>query len=778
MENRNLEIAYAALLHDIGKFYQRTTNSSLLNSQEMDCTPIHNNGYHTHIHSGYTAKFFHDYLQLNGQLEKASSAHHINDDSIFDSIIRNADRIASEIDRNDENFDYEDNHKKTRYQYITSRLSSIMGNIDFGKEIYNSKFKLSSIDHCLNPSKNLVEKNTIESIDEYQTLFEQFTNDVNLDNLLIGKPTPYKFHRMYSLLYKYTTLTPSSTYETNNQTVSLFDHLKLTTAIASCLAQNNSQRFYMLEFDVSGIQKFIYQITEGADTKTSISKSLRGRSAFVSLITNAITYTILNKFKLSQANIIFNTGGGALLLLPYLENTEKIVNEEFNNITKELYKRFNTSLSVVYAIEELDKFELSNFKTEKALALKSKLEEAKLKKYRPIIDDNFCVEPLEDKEICELCGQHYVSENHKCKNCIDIINISDFYTKHDKFTIFYSTTTDKDSFMDLGFIKIYFFEDLPHEFINKQEFYYIDAVNHFNEGNVKLVANLVPKENDKILSFEEISQALDKTYGDQKLGVLKMDVDNLGAIFSFGLKQGKNENTTLQRSLSKYLTLSRFIEFFFGYKLKQICIDLSKELQIKYENIFYINYAGGDDLVILGPIYGILQLTNRIHNEFKDFVQNPNITLSAGIHIQNPKKPIRFGIQMADKSLESSKSFKKNNYTSKNSVTIMDSTISFEEFSQTLTKIETYRNYINDSKNPLSRTGFYNIMSHMDGKNLNEYFSIIPIIQYALYRQINDDYQNLRKEILQDLVTLKNEDALSKQVTIMKLIILFTREVN
>lgn len=69
-------------------------------------------------------------------------------------------------------------------------------------------------------------------------------------------------------------------------------------------------------------------------------------------------------------------------------------------------------------------------------------------------------------------------------------------------------------------------------------------------------------------------------------------------------------------------------------------------------------------------------------------------------------------------------------------------------------------------------------MSHMDGKNLNEYFSIIPIIQYALYRQINDDYQNLRKEILQDLVTLKNEDALSKQVTIMKLIILFTREVN
>ena len=232
----NLNIAYAALLHDIGKFYQRTTKISLLNSQEIASTPIHANGYHTHIHSGYTAKFFHDYLHLNDQLEKASSGHHINEVDEFDSIIRDADRIASKIDRNDENFDFEENHKKTRYQYITSRLSSIMGNIDFGQTIYDSKFKLTSIDQCMNPCRNNIEQNTIESIEEYKKLFAQFIEEIKFDNLLIGKPTPYKYHRMYSLLYKYTTLIPSSTYETNNQTVSLFDHLKLTTAIASCLS--------------------------------------------------------------------------------------------------------------------------------------------------------------------------------------------------------------------------------------------------------------------------------------------------------------------------------------------------------------------------------------------------------------------------------------------------------------------------------------------------------------------------------------------------------------
>lgn len=201
----------------------------------------------------------------------------------------------------------------------------------------------------------------------------------------------------------------------------------------------------------------------------------------------------------------------------------------------------------------------------------------------------------------------------------------------------------------------------------------------------------------------------------------------------------------MQRSLSKYLTLSRFIELFFGYKLKQICLDLSKKLQNKNENIFYINYAGGDDLVILGPIYGILQLANKIHIEFKEFVQNPNITLSAGIHIQNPKKPIRFGIKMADNALEASKSYVKDN-RSKNAITIMNSTFSFEELPNILNKIETYRGYLNDKTNPLSRTGFYNIMSHMDNKTLDEYYSTIPIIQYSLYRQIDNSHETLRKK--------------------------------
>lgn len=64
---------------------------------------------------------------------------------------------------------------------------------------------------------------------------------------------------MYALLKEYITTTPASTMESPKSSVSLFDHSKLTAAIASCihLNKNNDTNFTMVEFDVSGIQNFI-----------------------------------------------------------------------------------------------------------------------------------------------------------------------------------------------------------------------------------------------------------------------------------------------------------------------------------------------------------------------------------------------------------------------------------------------------------------------------------------------------------------------------------------
>ena len=47
-----IDVAYGALLHDIGKFYQRTYENSDLSKRELETTRYHKNGnYHSHLHS-------------------------------------------------------------------------------------------------------------------------------------------------------------------------------------------------------------------------------------------------------------------------------------------------------------------------------------------------------------------------------------------------------------------------------------------------------------------------------------------------------------------------------------------------------------------------------------------------------------------------------------------------------------------------------------------------------------------------------------------------------
>ena len=81
------------------------------------------------------------------------------------------------------------------------------------------------------------------------------------------------------------------------------------------------------------------------------------------------------------------------------------------------------------------------------------------------------------------------------------------------------------------------------------------------------------------------------------------------------------------------------METFFGYHLIHICEKVSKELisNIKEntdnDNMFYINYAGGDDLVIIGPASGILLLAKEINHSFHQYTSNKNLNISGGITI-------------------------------------------------------------------------------------------------------------------------------------------------
>lgn len=773
-----IDVAYGALLHDIGKFYQRTYEKSDLSKRELETTRYHKNGnYHSHLHSGYTSRFLNKYLEMNNEFEKLTSEHHhIDESEHFLNIIKKADQIASAIDRQDELKDNEAENKKG--SFITARLYSVLSEVDFGKEKNdNSIFSLSTRDQMNTPDANFVRKSLKESVDEYKILFDEFADEIEKNIYLKKRVNFIAYNYMYNLLNKYLVTVPASTYGGVKSAVSLFDHLKISSAIASCLYDKtcyDQEMFYMLEIDVSGIQSFIYQVVEGSGTKPGLSKALRGRSILVGLITNAISYAFLNEFGLTVSNILFNTGGGSMILLPYNQSIEKRVMDLSKKIRKSLFDFFQTDITFVNAMLPVNKKELETFQTDKAIELKSLLGRNKMRKYQDIIDDaDFFFDKIDFNSKCNTCGR--VSKSEQCFICKMVEKISQIYTKNESFGIVYDFNKTIDikniETLDLGFVRLLFINDKSY-LIDDEISWYVDSINNFGFGNEIMTANDVPldKDSNTILSFEKILKLTPEEYGDKKLAILKMDVDNLGGIFAFGLKA--SDEPRVQRSISKYVTMSRLMEFFFGHEIKNICREVSLKIneniddKVKNGTMFYINYAGGDDLVIIGSAYSIVELALEIHKRFTEFTNNKNITISGGINFQNDKKPIRFGVQMAEEALSMSKD------GDKNAITLLNTTVPFVEFEELLVEVKEICKFILEGK--LSRTMLFNLMSNIRDKSYMEFVCLIPRIQYILYRNVKD--QKLLDSMRYRLTKVKTDIDVKYYVLILKLVMLFTRE--
>lgn len=288
-----------------------------------------------------------------------------------------------------------------------------------------------------------------------------------------------------------------------------------------------------------------------------------------------------------------------------------------------------------------------------------------------------------------------------------------------------------------------------------------------------MTANDVPldKDSNTILSFEKILKLTPEEYGDKKLAILKMDVDNLGAIFAFGLRNAAKNRK--QRSISKYVTMSRLINFFFEHEIKNICRDVSVKVnkdidsKVSNETMFYINYAGGDDLVIIGSAYSIVMLSLEIYKRFKKFAGNEYITISGGINFQSDKKPIRFGVQEAEKALSMSKEGEKN------AITLLNTTISFKDYEDILDEVFMMYDWLKDQK--ISRTMLYNILLLIkNNNNYIQFISLIPRIQYTLFRLVSDE--EVLKKMRMQINIISDNKAVKEYILKLKLVMLFTRD--
>jgi CRISPR-associated protein Csm1 len=137
----------------------------------------------------------------------------------------------------------------------------------------------------------------------------------------------------------------------------------------------------------------------------------------------------------------------------------------------------------------------------------------------------------------------------------------------------------------------------------------------------------------------------DGTLGSQLLGVLRADVDRLGALFRWGIGEVK--------SLSRLATLSRMTDLFFSGWVNETLTSPSED---KPFDRIYTVYSGGDDLCLVGPWDTVLAFARHIAIAFERYVaHNPNVTLSAAVTVTKPKFPIALSAHQAGERLDEAK---------------------------------------------------------------------------------------------------------------------------
>ncbi|MBW6480335.1 MAG: hypothetical protein K0B37_12980, partial [Bacteroidales bacterium] len=265
-----------------------------------------------------------------------------------------------------------------------------------------------------------------------------------------------------------------------------------------------------------------------------------------------------------------------------------------------------------------------------------------------------------------------------------------------------------------------------------------------------------------------------------QMGILRLDVDNLGSIFGLGLG-----NLT---SFSRIATLSREFNLFFS--------GFINELAAKYK--LYVTYSGGDDAFLIGSWYNVLHFAKELHQDFKKFTCfNPDITFSAGIFICDSNYPIAKFAEKAAELEEQSKNFiDPETGQMKNAVTVFDHTLPWDKYCAMIDFAEKLLSYTNTEeardKSKLARSLVHRILrlikACLDSKgkvDTNKLYRNVAQLHYLFARHgFNEEniakaQEGLAKDIISLILKNFSQPGLIKDYLIpTNYVVLKTRKIN
>ncbi|MDT0740574.1 type III-A CRISPR-associated protein Cas10/Csm1 [Staphylococcus chromogenes] len=630
--DKKTTLMYGALLHDIGKIIYRSNHHSFTKG----------------THSKLGAQFLKQFPEFNQKDILESVAYHhykelyraklSHDSNAYITYI--ADNIASGIDRRDDVEEGNNEEKNQKFSFDKSTplysVFNIINEQQHGKT--EGKLKFENEKHLSYP----VEQSLTYTNGVYTKLLNDMTEDFRNKLKFQNDFFPSMLQWSESLWQ----FVPSSTNTNQLIDISLYDHSRITCAIAACIYDylsekevtdykselfanyNKTKAFYqteafvLLSMDMSGIQDFIYNISGN-----KALKSLRSRSFYLEIMLEVIVDQLLDNLQLSRANLLYTGGGHAYLILPNTEKLKKEIKNFHNNVKNWLMKEFIIDLSLSIAYEPCTGEDLmnSNGKYKDIWRnLSQKLSDEKSHKYNA--GDIKHINKLHthgDRE-CKEClrSDTKINDEGLCSVCAGIINISNDLRDKSFFILSQQGKLKMPFDLSLSVVDYHEAESLA----KKDSSIRIYSKNKPFVGS-GIATNLWMCDYDYASTHSEtidkgIGNYVIRDKGIKRLGVVRADVDNLGQTFINGIPERYN-------SLSRTATLSRQLSLFFKYELN---------LLLEGYQVTAI-YSGGDDLFLIGAWDDIIQASIKIREHFTAFTLG-KLSISAGIGLFPAKYPI------------------------------------------------------------------------------------------------------------------------------------------
>lgn len=680
-----------ALLHDIGKVCYRAMNKRI-------------------NHSKLGGDFLEQYLKSNEETERLLNCvryHHKDylqkaklDKNDLAYIVYEADNIASGMDRRENEGEEKGFDPKLNLDSIFSVFYS-----DKKIQVAN-KYPLIYKD--INKAFNYPQKDiSLATNSNYEALLNKIkshfiTKDINQISI----------NQLLQIIEEGFSYVPSSTNRAEVCDISLYVHSKITSAVASCMKLyfdeqqiqdykkycfnsgskifRNEKIYLLVSGDISGIQDFIYTIPSKGALKT-----LRGRSLYIDLLLEEFIDEYLEQIGLSRANVLYSGGGHFYILAPNIEDTKKAIDKLQAKMNRWLMENIGINLYLAIGIAECSANNLMKSEAQGNLfaIVNKKLKDDKTIRYskdEDFLEYIFNVEKEEDtaKKECNICHnlvdklwKYNSDEEIACEFCLNLYKLGQDILTQDLVFVISEEKIDggikifgKDKDLYMYAVNI---EDID---MFKGKILRIYSKNNLLENDLAIRLYLADysakNENDEVMTFDDLAKSsckIDK--GIKRLGVLRLDIDDLGIAFSSGFVSDKDkiEDNLRYATLSRYADLSKDISMFFKVAINKICAgDLigCVDFEEKAFNIFGIAkapkrkvniiYAGGDDLFLVGAWDEVLEVAIDINRAFKQFT-NGKLTLSAGMAMFSPTYPISKMAEIAGLLVQMSKNRKDKN---------------------------------------------------------------------------------------------------------------------